>query len=121
MRYLGGAVDSNSQAPGSVVITGDPAGTTPVRLIASEEPGGNGEVFFDGTVNLGDLFVVDHAAMPPPNAIPVTHLTVISPGGVVLQYVEFHTSCSQPLILGDRYGSVELVGFTNYAGEGSAG
>jgi hypothetical protein len=30
----------------------------------------------------------------------------------VLQRIEFHTSCSQPLELGDQYGGIQLVGFT---------
>jgi hypothetical protein len=34
----------------------------------------------------------------------------------VLQTVDFHVSCSQPLALGDAFGSLKLVGFTTKAG-----
>jgi len=27
--------------------------------------------------------------------------------------VQFHTSCSQPLLVGDEFGSITLVGSTN--------
>jgi hypothetical protein len=35
----------------------------------------------------------------------------IRQGGVTLQSLRFHTSCSQPLLVGDQFGSVIVTGF----------
>jgi hypothetical protein len=33
--------------------------------------------------------------------------------GNLLQHIEFHTSCSQPLDLGDQYGGIQLIDSTS--------
>jgi len=43
-------------------------------------------------------------------------LDAIKANGGVVQTVEFHVSCSQPLALGDEFGSFKLVEFTTKAG-----
>jgi hypothetical protein len=40
----------------------------------------------------------------------------ITDGSGVLQTIDFHVSCSQPLALGDEFGSLKLVEFTTKAG-----
>ena len=40
-------------------------------------------------------------------------MDIYDASGNLLQAVEFHTSCSQPLVKGDQFGSVELVDLTH--------
>jgi uncharacterized repeat protein (TIGR01451 family) len=110
---------SNSQDSGKVVVTGDPNSASPVYILASKDPQGGGDVYFAGTVNLGEVFVIDSTLAGQDNLASSTHVTIYaSQGGAVLQEVEFHTSCSQPLFLGDQFGSIQLVAFADRNGEG---
>ena len=53
--------------------------------------------------------------------LPPTSRFEISQGGDLLQRVDVHTSCSQPLNVGDTFGSLTLVsGVSDGAGEGAS-
>ncbi len=122
MVYTGDGPDgsSNSQDPGKVIVTGDPNDASPVRIVASENEDGGGKIYFDGIVELGEEFVVDSTNAGDDSLKSSTHITVYAVNGNVLQRIEFHTSCSQPLFLGDQFGSARLVDFVDENGSGPA-
>ncbi len=109
MTYTGETctANCNSQAAGKVIVTGDPAGASPVRIVVRDSSS-TGTVWFDGTVALGGTFVID----PPGTATFGTNtwVQISESAGNVLQTIIFHTSCSQPLVPGDMYGSLLLGG-----------
>ncbi len=69
---------------------------------------------FNGTVNIGDSFEVTGEKIrkkwiPPKLIIEIRDGLN---GGGVLQEIEFHTSCSQPLFVGDQFGGVAVYDFS---------
>ncbi len=117
LRYLGGNELQHHQDPGKVAATGDPGATGPVTIIVSEKANGGGKVYFSDLVALGDQFSALASAAGDSTFRSEIHVTVLD-GAAVLQSIKFHTSCSQPLHLGDRFGSVELVDFGDKDGRG---
>jgi hypothetical protein len=132
MQYIGGADNVNSQDSSKVDISGDPEGTDPVFIIASNKDKfedlfkSDAKNWFSGEVSLGGTFVID--SLPFRNELEsATRVYIFSsepqgPGdsGLLLQRVEFHTSCSQPLLLGDIFGAIQLVGFVDKNGQGAS-
>ena len=45
--------------------------------------------------------------------MPTNSYAYIYSGGVLVQKIQYHTSCSQPLRVGDQFGSLHLDGFAN--------
>ena len=121
MLYTGDGPDatSYSQAPGKVSVSGDPETTTPVRIVGSDSEVPS-KIYFDGIVSLGAAFVIDGANAGDTSLRSKTFVLVYdpAPNGALLQTVEFHTSCSQPLVLGDQFGSVQLIGLVDKNGQG---
>jgi len=113
MTYTGQTctANCNAQAAGKVIVTGDPAGATPVRIVVRDSSS-TGTIWFDRTVALGDTFVIDPAYGGATTLGTNTYVQISSSSGTVLQTVLFHTSCSQPLRPGDMYGSLRLEGCT---------
>ena len=69
----------------------------------------DGGVIFAGTVAQGESFEVGTGE----RFSSETHVAIYdSQGGTMIQDIEFHTSCSQPLAIGDTFGSISLVGVT---------
>ena len=67
-------------------------------------------------------FVID-SKRPPLNDSELRSETWVlfkTLSGDLLQKVKFHTSCSQPLKLGDIFGGMQLVGFIDKNGNGSS-
>jgi len=122
MRYTGDGADatSHSQDPDKVTVEGDPADAQVVRIVAAsksslDDP--KAEIFFDGSVALGETFAIDSADADMGKLKSETHLFIFDAvTGELLQTVRFHTSCSQPLILGDQFGAVQLRGFLGEGG-----
>ena len=109
LRYTGGgcAASDHTQDPGKVECSGDAANTTPVRIIATDSRGDY--LFMDQAgVNLGD--VVDIVALEGgrEELKSETVVQILDENDVVIEEVLFHTSCSQPLNLGDKFGSLEV-------------
>jgi hypothetical protein len=100
------------QDPAGVTCVGDPAGADPVRIVVTKanKPG---EVYFDGIVFLGDPFVEDGAGFPSGKVAPNTRIQIFDMMGALLQDTSFHTSCSQPLEVGDQFGAALIIGFTH--------
>jgi hypothetical protein len=124
MAYTGLGCDASmhSQDPSKVTCDGDPAGEALVRIIATDkdDPNDNkARIFFDGEVALGGVFNVDAYATDLSRLRAETRVFVYDLNGNLLQFVKFHTSCSQPLNLGDQFGSLELVSFEAEAKNGA--
>jgi hypothetical protein len=125
-RYTGDGNDATShdQDAGKVVVTGDPNDATPVFIKVTNKSNpadASAKVWFSGTVALDGSFVVDATAAGA-NRLETNTWAYIydATGTTLLQTVQFHTSCSQPINLGDQYGSLKLLGFVGEGG-GSAG
>jgi hypothetical protein len=120
LRFIGGGCTmANSQDPNRVACEGD-AGASPVWIIAtnkeeyfqgSGDPNPSARVWFNsGPVNLNGEFTAD--AGPGNELSGETWIHIYSGDPAPdneIQRISFHTSCSQPLRAGDRFGSVVLV------------
>ena len=70
------------------------------------------KVWFSGTVSLGGSFTIDATAEGENKLKANTVLHIFEAGtSNVLQEIEFHTSCSQPLEVGNQFGSALLTEF----------
>ncbi len=106
---------SNMQGGKKVSCDGDPALTNPVfiRVSDKEKPDDKkAKVWFEGIVALNGTFDID-ATNADEDKLKANTWALISDeeGGTVLQTVQFHTSCSQPLNEGDQFGSLLLIDF----------
>jgi hypothetical protein len=102
----------NSQADGKVVVSGNPNNADPVYIKVTDAKSAS-VVWFQSKVDLNDSFIIDAFAGAHSTVGTNTTVTIYaSQSGPVLSTVTFHTSCSQPLIKGDFYGSLKLDGFT---------
>ena len=109
--YTGDGDDatSHTQDPGKIEIVGDPDDASPVRILVTNK--GGDRVWFDGLVNLNGTFVIDSANAGRTKLDSDTLVTIKSGDGLgtVLQTVKMHTSCSQPILAGDQFGSIRLI------------
>ncbi|MBK8974600.1 MAG: hypothetical protein IPM29_01615 [Planctomycetes bacterium] len=128
MRYLGGDCSRTStlQDSGKWSCTGSAGTSATVRILATDnqDPFRTGvRVWFDGIVNLGDQFELLARNAGATELSSDSYVHILDASNHVLQSIKFHTSCSQPLILGDRYGAVRLEGYIpkNQCGGGSGG
>jgi uncharacterized repeat protein (TIGR01451 family) len=117
MKYTGEscAATSHSQDAGKVTCTGDPANASPVRIVASDKlnlSDNKTKIWFDGSVSLNGAFEIRAANDGAAELKADTFVQIFSSTGQLLQTIKFHTSCSQPLIDGDQFGSLELTDFT---------
>lgn len=110
LRYTGldCSATHHSQAAGKVACTGNPAMASPVHILA----GDGTTVWFDGLVSLDGSFDVDAATAGATKLGVTTTFQVEDLQHRLLQSLQVHTSCSQPLNRGDQYGTLELLGFT---------
>lgn len=117
LEYTGDGCGASrhSQDPDKVVCSGDPAGASPVFVRASDKDDPDHEsarVWFEGTVEIGEIFEADAARADRDKLQSKTFVHVFgAASGELLQSVEFRTGCSEPLRIGDRFGSLVLRGF----------
>ncbi len=116
MRYTGKdcSASSHSQDPSAVTCSGDPMFQQPVRVVAqSHKTLGqkNAHVYFDGIVQVGQIFDLDAANAGLSRLKGETFLFVLDDEENVIHAVGFHTSCSQPLHFFDNYGAFELLAY----------
>jgi hypothetical protein len=105
----------HGQNPAHLVCTGDPKAASPVRIVASDsaDPSApNARIWFDGVVALDATFDI-RAAVGGATALGAdTYVLVYNQQGILLQTIKFRTTTSDPLRIGDRFGSIEIVGIS---------
>jgi hypothetical protein len=121
MQYTGEncSATSHSQDLTSVICSGDPGLAATVYIIAADKKNvadlGNPKtrIWFVGAVNLNETFYIDAAAEGLSRLRSETTVFIFdnSTNNNLLQSVQFHTSCSQPLNIGDQFGSLILEEF----------
>ena len=113
IRYTGDGceVTTHNQDPDKVQCDGDPYNDAMVYILATEKENGSGKIWFSGNVALGETFVIDAANANQSKLKSKTFVRIFSSqSGSLLQFVEFHTSCSQPLAIGNRFGANQIEG-----------
>ena len=121
LRYEGNNFISNLQEGKAVVVgtLSDPA-PMDVYIIGSKESDGESRRFFAGSVGLGDAFDLTQA-FSDTSFGSATYVLIYdadpAAGGTLLQTINFHTSCSKPLRLGDIFGGMTLIGVTDVDGD----
>lgn len=84
----------------------------PVHILVTDVKG-NGIIYFDGMVEVGDTYPLNDNG----ERFEADQFITISTTdrGTVLQEVQYHSSCSQNLSLKDQFGANQLVSFFNEA------
>jgi hypothetical protein len=122
MQYVGGGCNnmSHSQEAGSVTCqesNGGVGGRNPVYIVVGSQSRlnhPNFEQYFAGSVNVDGEYVIQ----PPPRrrrdigANTTIFIFTNSSKTTLLEKCTFHTSCSQPLFVGDIYGGNMIVDYT---------
>lgn len=115
LTYIGMDCDSasNSQDDDKFVCSGDSFAEQEVFIMVSddEDPDSNDAgIYFASAVSLGELFTVDADAIGRDRFHSRTYVYIFTAdGSTLLQSIEFHTSCSQPLNIGETFGGFELT------------
>ncbi|MCI0796814.1 MAG: hypothetical protein J4N99_08345, partial [Chloroflexi bacterium] len=120
MMYTGDQFPtSHTQDAGKVDITPN-TNASPVHIIATNKSDPNdskAKTWFEGAVPLNGTFDISAALANKDRLSSNTYVLVFTEdGSTLLQSIKFHTSCSQPLNLGDQFGSALLVGFVGENG-----
>ena len=118
MMYTGDGCDASqhSQDPDKVDCDGDPDDAPQVRIVAnnkSQYDHQTAKVWFDGVVDLFGPIEIDAANAGESRLKGDTWLHILDLDDNYLQKVRFHTSCSQPLYVGDQFGCALLVDFVS--------
>lgn len=108
-QYTGGScLDTTNLQEGKLECDGDAAGAEPVRVRVAGKHGEKTEVEpSDESVEIGDtvMVIATHKKLKAETRLGIEQ------GGLVLQSLAIHTSCSKPLAVGDQFGSLLLTGF----------
>jgi protocatechuate 3,4-dioxygenase beta subunit len=117
MNYTGETcvATSHSQDPSRVecIDYGTLPASVYIRASNRSDPyDGGARVWFQGPVDLDSTFDIDATLAGENKLNSDTYVHIFNQaGGTLLQYIRFHTSCSQPLYEGDQFGSLVLVGY----------
>lgn len=119
LRYNGGdcTQDDNEQPPAENMcfdFSGGPSRTAPAYVRAFDSMG-QGEEYFSGPLEIGEEFTLGTPENPLRSETSFVISEGIEAGGTPLQVINFQTSCEGNLFLKDRFGSTEVVGWTNQA------
>jgi len=105
------SASSHDQADGKASCTDLGGMPNVARIVASSSSTpGDGDVWFVGDVAANSMFIIDAANAGKDKFNSNTWLHIYN-GQTLVQTVQFHTSCSQPLRAGDNFGAVEVVRF----------
>ncbi len=115
MVYTGENCQASDNDQPNDVCSGDPQFAASVYIVANDSDSpDDGPIWFAGPVLLNGSFDISALNAGETRLKANTSVHILNrPGGTVLQFVEFHTSCSKPLALGDQYGALKLVGFVS--------
>ena len=117
MLYTGEncSASNHHQDPKKVKCNGDPAFTDPVHILATDKKNPDdpkAKIWFDGIVDLNAEFVINATNAGETKLKASTHVFIYNAtDDTLLQTIEFHTSCSQPLFEDDQFASLKLTGF----------
>ena len=122
LRYTGEdcSASSNTQKPGKLTCEGDPNFATPVDILVTDKENpndGKAKIFFAGSVVVDTVFTMD-SAMAGQSKLKSNSFVHVSQGGVGIALVGFHTSCSEPLAVGDQFGAFLVEEFVPAPGGG---
>jgi len=115
-EYLGSACQDPLPNPqsGEAECSGDATGAVDVGILyTGKYPD---KITVEPASNINDGDIVRVTATGRDDLWSKTPLKILDMNDGVLQSVEIHTSCSQPLALGDVFGSLRVVGFTTKEG-----
>jgi hypothetical protein len=106
---------AHTQDPEKVTCTGGM--TEPVRIAVTGENGDR--IYADASgVLLDDTVVVDAGNAGRNHLDSATRVRIFDADGELVEDVTFHTSCSQPLNVGDQFGSLRLDVLLTTGGHG---
>lgn len=115
LTYIGTDCGSsvNTQDEGKFNCSGDTNAEPNVLIVVSDDSdpdNPNADTYFVGNVTLGETFTAAAAQIGRDRFHARTYVYIYTDdGNTLLQSIEFHTSCSQPLNLGDTFGGLELT------------
>jgi hypothetical protein len=95
-----------------VTCSGDPHNASRVRIRVSNNSSAtasSAEVYFNGLVDINETFTALSSNAGRTRFPADSWFHVISTSGTVLQTLKIHTSCSEPLVVDDRFGSLKLT------------
>lgn len=111
--------DHYAQDPGEVVIETFASGALPnvvfIEVYDHRHRTGNGGRLFAEEVLVGETFPIlnDYSEWNKPFVPPRITIEIRDTAAFeLLQRITFHTSCSQPLAVGDQFGGIAVWGFT---------
>jgi hypothetical protein len=108
---------NNSQARGKWSCADWSLLLSTVHIIAQDSPASgnpkNTKVWFDGVVSFGQNFNMDARNAGQTHLGPQTYVFIydLAVPANLLQSLSIHTSCSEPLTVGDQFGSLVLKNF----------
>ena len=118
LEYTGDGcgASSHSQKADKVKCNGDPSAAEPVDIFITG--GRRGEKLWGSALGIpiGGTVWADAANEGKNNLDAETKVIITNDSGDVIQEVKFHTSCSQPLAVGDQFGSMLLTSLTTTEG-----
>ncbi|MEL7444268.1 MAG: cadherin repeat domain-containing protein, partial [Pseudomonadota bacterium] len=101
------STQGNKLEVGDIVAADNGNGQFFIRVSESDEPDDTDDLYFSGEVGAGESFT---AVGNDGEFKSETFVHIFDDDGTFLQTINFHTSCSAPLVIGDQYGSVSLTG-----------
>ena len=108
-QYTGeGCVDGNDQADDKWSCSGDPGGASPIQVVMTKDADKFTVTPVGETIGLNSNFEIRKT---DGGDFPSEIKFDIRKGGTTLQSLKIHTSCSQPLKVGDQFGSVIVTEF----------
>ncbi len=114
---LGCAASNNTQDAKKVSCAGDAAGAEPVDILVVDKKK-TGRIYADVTgVSIGGSILAAAVNAGKAEFAGDTRVMIFDSGsGALLEELTFHTSCSQPLNVGDQFGSMTLTELTTTEG-----
>lgn len=116
ITYVGGSCSDSNHQQGSDKsrCEGDSSGLSPVTLTLTDK---SGNIYVSQLVNQGDTVIVDGNG----TRLSSETIAVITQGDQTVQSINFHTSCSVPLAVGDQHGGIVISSFTPDDGSSKGG
>lgn len=108
ITYVGGSCDdSDHNQGGKSSCQGDSTHANPVRITLNDK---KGNTYLSQVIESGDTVILDSAALGKSKLDSETNV-YIEDGSGIIQSINFHTSCSAPLAVGDQHGGIVITSF----------